>query len=68
MSYVTHPRAPSREQARKAAERIAAAMRYEMPEYQITVVENLHSRFEVVVEVPFRTESLTGKERANQNG
>jgi hypothetical protein len=56
--YVTNPAAPSKDQARHAAERIAKALRAEMPEYQIRIVEVLGCSYEVVVEVPFRHVTL----------
>jgi hypothetical protein len=66
MPYITHPGAPEKDQARKDAEMLAESLLktqllYE--DYQVRIIECLHSRFEVRIEVPFRTVHLTASER-----
>lgn len=54
--FVTHPEAPGKETARQAAEDLAENLRSVYEEYAVRISENIRSRFEVVIEIPFRSE------------
>lgn len=61
--YITNPTAPDKPAAKHAAERIARALRAELPEYEVRIDESIRSRYHVVIEVPFRVETLTWADR-----
>lgn len=68
MPTVFNPDDPPKDAARQRADRRADQLRSLHPDYPVRVVESIKSRFEVVVSVPFRYESLTWAERAAETG
>lgn len=64
MPIITHPNAPSKEEALVNAQAMAENLRALYPGLRVRIDEAIGCYFKVVVEVPFRVEQPTWQERA----
>lgn len=60
---ITHEGSPNKKHTREFADLLAESLRLRLPNHKVRIEENLMSRFDVVIELPFRVDHSNWQER-----